>query len=64
MTKAEKDLKKVQGAIKGARFLSSTVVTIDIDTLERAFDGRYDAGRESMESVKQFNDGDGDGVLH
>ena len=64
MTKGEKDLKKVQDSIRGAAFLGSSVVTIDIDTLERAFDARYEQGRESMEQVKQFNDGDGDGVLH
>lgn len=64
MSKGAKDLKKVYDSIRGARFLSSSVVTIDIDTLERAFDARYDDGRASMEPVKQFNDGDGDGVLH
>lgn len=40
MTQGMRDLKKVDQSIRATRFLNLSVVSIDIDTLERAFDER------------------------
>lgn len=44
MTKGEKELTKVNASIKATKFLGMSVVTLDIDTLERAFAERYAQG--------------------
>lgn len=50
MTKAEGDLAKVMKSIKGTRFMSLSVVSLDVDVLEQALFTRYEQGVRAYET--------------
>lgn len=54
MPKAEGDLAKVMKSIKGTRFLGLSVVSLDIDILERALGARYEQGvRDRLDALER-----------